>query len=81
MPRQIGIRATPPWGPPRAPAKGGSSALRTEPRGALTGRLSGRAGHEDEDAAEDEGDPTAADRQRFMEKKIPRQAVERAPRG
>lgn len=72
MPRQIGIRATPPWGPARATAKGGSSALRTEPRGALTGRLSGRAGHEDEDAAEDEGDPHGGGQgQRFMEKEDP----------
>ena len=67
-----GIRATLPWGPARATAKGGSSALRTEPRGALTGRLSGRAGHEDEDAAEDEGDPHGGGQgQRFMEKEDP----------
>ena len=46
--------------------------MRTEPRGALTGRLSGRAGHEDEDAAEDEGDPHGGGQgQRFMEKEDP----------
>lgn len=65
-------QATPPWGPARATAKGGLIALRTEPRGALTGRLSGRAGHEDEDAAEDEGDPHGGGQgQRFMEKEDP----------
>lgn len=72
MPRQIGIRATPPWGPARATAKGGSSALRTGAARRSHGEAVRTAGHEDEDAAEDEGDPYGGGQgQRFMEKEDP----------